>query len=126
MWERCGSFRALRREMRRGRDPKRLSLPRVMDGCLSATDFDLHLPGGRIRAHRFGDPDGNLVLCVPGLSANSRWFDYLGEHIAGDGRQVVALDLRGRGFSALTAPGTYGFKNHARDVLAAAEALGAK
>jgi pimeloyl-ACP methyl ester carboxylesterase len=97
-----------------------------MDGCLSATDFDLHLPGGRIRAHRFGDPDGNLVLCVPGLSANSRWFDYLGEHIAGDGRQVVALDLRGRGKSEVTAAGTYGFKNHARDIFAAAQALAAE
>jgi pimeloyl-ACP methyl ester carboxylesterase len=102
-------------------------LPRVIEPPPAAsTDFDLDLPGGRIRAHRFGDPAAELVLCVPGLSANSRWFDYLGERLAGGGRQIVALDLRGRGFSALTAPGTYGFKNHARDVLAAAEVLRAK
>lgn len=91
----------------------------------AATDFDLQLPGGRIRAHRFGDPRGELVLCAPGLSANSRWFDYLAERLAVNGRQVVALDLRGRGQSAVTAPGTYGFKSHARDLFAAAEALGA-
>ncbi len=93
--------------------------------ALEATDFDLHLPSGRLRARRFGNPAGELILCAPGLSANSRWFDYLGEHIAGSRRQVVALDLRGRGNSDVTKPGTYGFKNHARDVFAAAEALGA-
>ncbi len=93
---------------------------------VEATGFDLRLPSGRFRAHRFGDPAGELVLCAPGLSANSRWFDYLGERLAGNGRQVVALDLRGRGNSDFTPPGTYGFKNHARDVFAAAQALGAK
>jgi pimeloyl-ACP methyl ester carboxylesterase len=97
-----------------------MTLPQPLD-----TDFDLHLPSGRIRAHRFGDPGGELVLCVPGLSANSRWFDYLGERIVAAGRQVVALDMRGRGFSEVTALGTYGYKNHAHDVFAAAEALGA-
>ncbi len=91
---------------------------------LAATDFDLHVPSGRLRAHRFGDPADELVLCAPGLSANSRWFDYLGERIAGAGRQVVVLDLRGRGNSDVTGPGTYGYKNHALDVFAAAEALG--
>jgi len=91
----------------------------------AATDFDLQLPGGRVRAHRLGDPEGELVLCAPGLSANSRWFDFLGERISETGRQVVALDLRGRGHSAVTAPGTYGFANHAHDIFAAAEALGA-
>jgi len=93
---------------------------------LAATDFDLHLPGGRIRARRFGDPAGELVLCVPGLSANSRWYDFLAERIAGNGRQIVALDLRGRGHSEVTPAGTYGFRNHARDIFAAAQALGAE
>jgi pimeloyl-ACP methyl ester carboxylesterase len=98
----------------------------VSTGAPVATDFDLLLPSGHLRAHRFGDRGAHLVLCAPGLSANSRWFDYLAEHLAGTGRQVVALDLRGRGNSAVTPAGTYGYKNHARDLFAAADALGAE
>lgn len=88
-------------------------------------DFDVALPVGHVRAHRYGSPGDHLVLCVPGISANSRWFDYLAERLVERGRQVVALDLRGRGRSAVTPSGTYGLRNHARDVLAVARALGA-
>lgn len=63
------------------------------------------------------------MLCVPGLSSNGRAFDHLAERLAADGRRVVALDLRGRGLSAATAAGTYGWPNHARDVLEAAGLL---
>ncbi|GAC1531910.1 MAG: hypothetical protein NVS2B8_20510 [Vulcanimicrobiaceae bacterium] len=62
---------------------------------------------------------------MPGISANSRWFDYIAENLAADGRHVVAVDLRGRGLSSLTPPGTYGWRNHARDVYAVLRALGA-
>jgi len=37
---------------------------------------------------------------------------------------VVALDLRGRGFSPATAPGTHGWRHHAEDVLEAARLMG--
>lgn len=90
-----------------------------------AEDFDIAVPGGHLRAHRFGPANGRLVICVPGISANSRWFDRLGEHLAARGYHVVALDLRGRGYSSVSPPGTYGFANHARDVYAIARALGA-
>jgi 3-oxoadipate enol-lactonase len=89
----------------------------------TATEFDLQLPSGRLHAQRFGPPDAPLALCVPGLSANLKEFDFLGERIAGDSLQVVALDLRGRGQSDVTAPGSYGWPSHARDVFAAADAL---
>ena len=92
---------------------------------IAADDFDIAVPGGHLRVHRFGPANGRLVVCVPGISANSRWFDYLAERLAVHGRQIVALDLRGRGNSSLTPPGTYGFRNHARDVYAVARALGA-
>jgi pimeloyl-ACP methyl ester carboxylesterase len=52
-------------------------------------------------------------------------FDFLAERVAGPDRQVVAIDLRGRGRSAITPPGTYGLAAHAEDVLEAATALGA-
>ena len=65
------------------------------------------------------------MLCVHGLSANLCGFTYLAEHLAGPHRQVVAIDLRGRGRSEVTPPGTYGLDRHARDVVDVATALGA-
>lgn len=93
---------------------------------MNGTEFDLTLPGGRLHAQRFGSPDAPLVICVPGLSANLKSFDFLCERLAGDRLQMVALDLRGRGRSDITPPGTYGWPSHARDLFAAADALGAE
>jgi pimeloyl-ACP methyl ester carboxylesterase len=90
-----------------------------------AAEFDLELTSGRVHAQRFGDPDAPLVLAVHGLSANMHGFDYLAPHLVADGgRQVVAVDLRGRGGSDSTAPGTYGLASHARDMFEAATLLG--
>ena len=89
-------------------------------------ELTLDLPSGRLRAHRFGPESGRLTLCVHGLSANSRSFDFLGAELASAGRSLVAIDLRGRGLSAITGAGTYGWHNHARDVLEAATRLGAE
>ena len=88
-------------------------------------DFDLQLPSGRIRARRFGEPEAPLVLCLPGLSANLSSFDFIAERIVDPRLSVVAVDLRGRGHSEVTGPGTYGWESHALDVFAIAEALGA-
>ena len=88
-------------------------------------EFDLQLPSGRVRAKRHGSKDAPLVVGIPGLSANLVSFDFTGERLAGDDLQLVALDLRGRGLSEVTGPGTYGWINHAADVFAAADALGA-
>lgn len=87
-------------------------------------DFDLHLPSGRIRARRWGAPDAPLLLCVHGLSANLSSFGYLADGLAGPERQVVAMDLRGCGRSAVTPPGSYGLDAHTADVLAVAGVLG--
>lgn len=86
---------------------------------------ELELPAGRLFARRFGGADRPLALCAPGLSSNCVAFEAIGEGLAAAGRQVVALDLRGRGRSAATAAGTYGWPSHARDVLDAAARLGA-
>ncbi|MDQ3850176.1 MAG: hypothetical protein M3296_06140, partial [Actinomycetota bacterium] len=56
------------------------------------TDDELALPAGRLHARRLGPADGPLVICVPGLSSNSRAFAALGRRVAPDGRHVVALD----------------------------------
>jgi pimeloyl-ACP methyl ester carboxylesterase len=55
---------------------------------------------------------GPTVLCLPGLSRNSRDFEALAPHLAAR-HQVICPDLRGRGFSARDPqwrnyhPGTY-------------------
>src|SRR5947209_15894469 len=93
--------------------------------ALVAEEFDLALGSGRLHGQRFGAPSAPLALCVPGLSANMVSFDFLGERLGSDALQVVALDLRGRGKSDVTPPGSYGWASHARDLFAIADALGA-
>jgi pimeloyl-ACP methyl ester carboxylesterase len=90
-------------------------------------ELDLKLDSGRVHAQRFGAPDAPLVLAVHGLSANMHAYDFLAPRVlAGRERQLVALDLRGRGRSDVTPAGTYGMEAHARDVLQAATMLGAE
>ena len=79
---------------------------------------------GRVHGQRFGSPEAPLVVAVHGLAGNGRVFDFLGERLGGEGLQLVAVDLRGRGRSGATGVGTYGWENHAGDVFAVAEALG--
>ena len=90
-----------------------------------AVAIDLALPGGRVRAHRRGPRGGTPVVCIPGLSANALSFDLIAERLAADGRDVLALDLRGRGHSPDSGRGSYGWPSHARDVLAAGAHAGA-
>ena len=91
---------------------------------MNALPIDLPLSSGRVRALRAGPEGGAPVMCVPGLSANARSFDAISATLARRGRQVVALDLRGRGHSPATAPGSHGWLHHAEDVLQAAARLG--
>jgi pimeloyl-ACP methyl ester carboxylesterase len=58
-----------------------------------------------------------LVVGIPGLGGNARGFDFLAERLAAAGHAVVNVDLRGRGHSSVTALGSYGWRQHARDVL---------
>ena len=89
-----------------------------------AEQLDLDLPSGRLRVERSGAPHARAAICVHGLSANLRGFDPLRDALVDAGRQVVAMDLRGRGRSPDTGPGTYGLGAHAADVVAIADTLG--
>jgi pimeloyl-ACP methyl ester carboxylesterase len=90
----------------------------------TAEELDLGVRTRRLHAQRFGSPTAPLVIALHGLSGTMRIFDVVGEHLGGDARQVVAVDLRGRGRSDTTPPGTYGWHHHALDVFAVADALG--
>jgi pimeloyl-ACP methyl ester carboxylesterase len=59
------------------------------------------------------------VICIPGLTRNSRDFELVAPWIAGQGRRVLAVDLRGRGRSEhAREPKTYRPAIYARDVRA--------
>jgi len=88
-------------------------------------NFDLNLTSGRIRVRRIGSSTAPLVLFVHGLSAHLHAFDFIVERLAAPDRQLVALDLRGRGRSEITPLGTYGLDAHCSDVLEVVTRLGA-
>jgi pimeloyl-ACP methyl ester carboxylesterase len=100
-----------------------MDLPAGQRLAEGVTPLDFGLRSGRIHAEQRGPAAAPPVLCIPGLSANLRGFDFLAETLAPD-HLVVALDLRGRGQSDVSAPGTYGWPAHAQDVLAVADSLG--
>ena len=59
---------------------------------------------------------GKPILCIHGITANCRSFDCPAVAMAGRYR-VIAMDLRGRGFSDKPPTG-YSIENHIRDILA--------
>jgi len=89
------------------------------------TDRMLALPSGAVRVRLHGTEGHPLAIGAPGLSANAFSFDALGASFARAGRALAAMDLRGRGRSPAGRSGTHGWDNHARDVLAVADQLGA-
>lgn len=65
------------------------------------------------------------VVCLHGLTRNSRDFEVLAPHIAAQGRRVLALDVRGRGRSAWDPnPLNYNPAVYAGDVAALLEQSG--
>jgi len=94
----------------------------MMQQAVGYEDCDIPLESGRLRVRRWGAADVPAVVCVPGLPANLCGFDRLAGRLAGDTLQFVAIDLRGR--SEVTGAGTYGWRNHARDVPGIADAAG--
>lgn len=94
-----------------------------LDPTPGVTQLDFELASGCLHAEDRGPAGETLVLAIPGLSANLRGFDFLAERLASRCR-VVAVDLRGRGNSDVSPPGTYGWARHARDVIGVADALG--
>ena len=63
------------------------------------------------------------VVAIHGLTSNAWSWDPTAHHLAG-GARLVAVDLRGRGRS-FTAGGPFGLRQHADDIAAVIERLGA-
>ena len=77
------------------------------------------------RDYPAGDGEARLpVVCLHGLTRNSRDFEAVAPWIAGQARRVLACDVRGRGRSAWADPATYQPAVYAADVLALLDALG--
>lgn len=72
-----------------------------------------------------GDPAGLPVICLHGLTRNSKDFEDVAPTIASWGRRVIVPDVRGRGQSDRDPdPRNYQPRVYARDVLEMVDALG--
>jgi pimeloyl-ACP methyl ester carboxylesterase len=76
----------------------------------------------RVYAARRPDADGVPVLCLPGLTRNSRDFAVLAAHLS-ESHEVLAADLRGRGRSAWDPdPSHYELSTYVQDAWSLLEA----
>jgi len=66
--------------------------------------------------------DGETIICLHGITANSRCFDYLASILTPKYR-VMAMDLRGRGQSGKP-PSGYSIEHHLRDINCLLDDLG--
>ena len=72
-----------------------------------------------------GGETGLPVVCLHGLTRNSKDFEELAPRIAATGRRAIVPDVRGRGLSDRDPnPAKYHPKTYARDVLTLMESLG--
>ena len=86
----------------------------------------LQLKSGEVACEISGDPQGQAVIGIPGLSANLRSFDVIFGALDDARHRKIAFDPRGRGRSEKTPAGTYGWPAHAADVIEIADQLGAE
>jgi len=68
------------------------------------------------------DGDGLPLLCLAGLTRNSKDFDFVAPHLSGI--RVIRMDYRGRGASGWADSTTYNVAQEATDVLALMDHLG--
>lgn len=83
--------------------------------------------GLRLFAREYGEAGSSRlpVICIPGLTRNSRDFEEVAPMIAGFGRRVIAVDLRGRGASEWDSdPARYKPATYAADIVALMDELG--
>lgn len=67
---------------------------------------------------------GEAVVCIPGLTRNSRDYEDVAPWLSGLGRRVICVDLRGRGRSQWAEPSSYRLPTYARDIVGLLDMLG--
>ena len=83
--------------------------------------------GLRLYARDYAGGDGEAklpVVCIHGLTRNSKDFEDVAPPIAAAGRRVLVLDVRGRGRSDRGESAGYQVPTYAADVIALMDALG--
>ena len=73
-----------------------------------------------LASYEWGDPAGEPVVCLHGVTGHGRRFEMLAERLPG--RRVIGLDLRGHGHSGWEPP--WGVAQHVADLADTAAALG--
>jgi len=76
------------------------------------------------RDYGSADATGCPVICIPGLTRNSLDYEDVAPWLAGLGRHVIAVDLRGRGLSPAGDPARYRLPVYVDDVLALLDRMG--
>jgi pimeloyl-ACP methyl ester carboxylesterase len=84
--------------------------------------FRVAVDGGDLAVARWGDR-GPVVVAAHGITASHLAWAAVGDHVANE-LTLIAPDLRGRGDSG-GLPGPYGMAQHARDLLAVVDHVGA-
>lgn len=74
----------------------------------------------KLHLHEWGDPNGDLLVCLHGLSGHGGRFRRLAERLPG--RRLIAPDLRGHGRSGREPP--WDTRTHVEDVLQTVDQLG--
>jgi lipase len=78
-----------------------------------------------LKTRRWGGADADeVVVCVHGLSQHGKIFEQLGQRLAGLGRSVLAIDLRGHGGSGRQPP--WNTDTHVADLIETIDAAGVK
>lgn len=73
----------------------------------------------KIAYQDWGDAGAQPLVCVHGLTGNSRDFDYLAAHLIQHGYRLICITLPGRGDSGfLTDPLNYNYTQYIKDILA--------
>lgn len=79
----------------------------------------------RIVYNDWGDPEGNPVICVHGLTGNGHDFDFLAEDLVKHGHRLICVDMPGRGRSDfLTDPLDYNYEQYIQDLMTLLSHLG--
>jgi len=115
--------RGRRRARRSGDRPgRRLSAGRMLPTQARGESGFVDSDGVRLHYLRYGEPQRRLVVVVPGITSPAITWEFAAEPLAAD-REVVVLDVRGRGLSDRPRGG-YTLIDYARDVAALVAHLG--